>query len=200
MESSAKQQVEIDDLSSEERASAQIRIEQHSYLRWRRAKAWKQCQAWFWIDSNQSLQPNRSKCNGLTPPPGPASHPTRPAIPPGQPSHLARPNNQPSLPACPAKATSACSTCDVERDQCCPHLLAQAVCVEVWLKSLLHPLRQISRAIPQYPMNPHQIKWHQYPMEVSEYIRYLGQYVKYLVWYLAWGYLGEYMGYKCQSA
>ena len=30
-----------------------------------RAKAWRLCQAWFWIDYNQSLQPNRSqmKCD-----------------------------------------------------------------------------------------------------------------------------------------
>ena len=64
IESCAKQQVCIDDLS-EERASAQIRIEQRSDFRWRRAKAWKRCQAWFWIDCNQSLQPNRSqmKCD-----------------------------------------------------------------------------------------------------------------------------------------
>ena len=50
---------------SEERASAQIRIEQHSNFRWRSKKAWKQCLVWFWIDCNQSLQPNRSpmKCN-----------------------------------------------------------------------------------------------------------------------------------------
>ena len=54
----------MDDLS-EERASAQIRIEQHSDFRWRRAKSWKRCQAWFWIDRNQSLQPNPSqmKCD-----------------------------------------------------------------------------------------------------------------------------------------
>ena len=38
----AKQQIEIDDLSKE-RASAQIWIKQHSYFRWLRAKAWKQC-------------------------------------------------------------------------------------------------------------------------------------------------------------
>ena len=25
------------------------------WLRWQRAKAWKQCLAWFWIDCNQSL-------------------------------------------------------------------------------------------------------------------------------------------------
>ena len=64
IESCAKQQVWIDDLS-EERASAQIRIEQRSDFRWRRAKAWKRCQAWFWIDCNQSLQPNRlqMKCD-----------------------------------------------------------------------------------------------------------------------------------------
>ena len=50
---------------SEERASAQIRIEQHSNFRWRSKKPWKQCLVWFWIDCNQSLQPNRSpmKCN-----------------------------------------------------------------------------------------------------------------------------------------
>ena len=64
IESCAKQQVCIDDLS-EERASAQIRIKKRSDFRWRRAKAWKRCQAWFWIDCNQSLQPNRSqmKCD-----------------------------------------------------------------------------------------------------------------------------------------
>ena len=48
---------------SEERA---IRIEQHSDFRWWRAKAWKRCQAWFWIDGNQSLQPksvaNEMRC------------------------------------------------------------------------------------------------------------------------------------------
>ena len=45
--------------------SAQIRVEQHSDFRWRRAKAWKRCLAWFWIDPNQSLQPYRLqlKCN-----------------------------------------------------------------------------------------------------------------------------------------
>ena len=34
-----------------------------SDFRWRRAKAWKRCQleACFWIDSNQSLQPNWSR-------------------------------------------------------------------------------------------------------------------------------------------
>ena len=44
---------------SKERASAQIQIEQRSDFRWLRSKAWKQCQVWFWIDSNQSLQPNQ---------------------------------------------------------------------------------------------------------------------------------------------
>ena len=58
IESCAKQQVWIDDMS-EERASAQIQIEQPSDFRWRLAKAWKRCQEWFWIDHNQSLQPNR---------------------------------------------------------------------------------------------------------------------------------------------
>ena len=50
---------------AKERASAQIQIQQHSYFRWLRAKAWKRCQVWFWIDSNQSLHPDRSqmKCN-----------------------------------------------------------------------------------------------------------------------------------------
>ena len=64
IESCAKQQVCIDDLS-EERASAQIQIEQHSDFRWLRAKAWKQCQTWFWINSNQRLQLNQSqmKCD-----------------------------------------------------------------------------------------------------------------------------------------
>ena len=64
IESCAKQQTLVVDLP-EERESAQIRIEQHSNFRWRRAKSWKRCQAWFWIDCNQSLQPNRSqmKCN-----------------------------------------------------------------------------------------------------------------------------------------
>ena len=41
--------------------SDHIRIEQHSDFRWRRAKAWKRCQAWFWIDRYQNLQPNRSQ-------------------------------------------------------------------------------------------------------------------------------------------
>ena len=60
IESCAKQQVCIDYLSKE-RESAQIRIKQRSDFRWQRAKAWKQCQAWFWINSNQSLQPNQSQ-------------------------------------------------------------------------------------------------------------------------------------------
>ena len=62
--SSAKQQIYVDDLC-EENASAQIRIEQHSDFRWQSAKAWKRCLSWFWIDHNQSLQPNWSqmKCN-----------------------------------------------------------------------------------------------------------------------------------------
>ena len=32
---------------------------------WRRAKAWNRCQAWFWINRNHSLQPNRlqMKCD-----------------------------------------------------------------------------------------------------------------------------------------
>ena len=49
----------------EERTSAQIQIEQHSDFRWRHIKAWKRCQAWFWINLNQSLQPNCSqmKCD-----------------------------------------------------------------------------------------------------------------------------------------
>ena len=61
----AKQQISIDNLCKK-RKSAQIQIEQHSYFRWPGAKlAWKQCLAWFQIDSNQSLQPNQSqmKCN-----------------------------------------------------------------------------------------------------------------------------------------
>ena len=44
--------------------SAQIWIEQHTEhrdFRWQHAIAWKQCQAWFWHDSNQSLQPNLSQ-------------------------------------------------------------------------------------------------------------------------------------------
>ena len=60
IESCAKQQVQIDDLS-EKGASAQVQIEQCSDLRWRRAKAWNRCLAWFWIDCNQSLQSNRSQ-------------------------------------------------------------------------------------------------------------------------------------------
>ena len=44
IESCAKQQTLVVDLP-EERESAQIRIEQHSDFRWRRAKAWKRCQA-----------------------------------------------------------------------------------------------------------------------------------------------------------
>ena len=49
----------------QERASAQIQIDQHRYFRWRHAKSWKQCLAWFWIDSSQSLQPNwlQMKCD-----------------------------------------------------------------------------------------------------------------------------------------
>ena len=42
-----------------------MQIEQRSYFKWQRAKAWKRCQAWFWmIDCNQSLQPNwlQMKC------------------------------------------------------------------------------------------------------------------------------------------
>ena len=58
IESCAKQQTLVVDLP-EERESAQIRIEQHSNFRWRRAKSWKRCQAWFWIDFSQGLQPNR---------------------------------------------------------------------------------------------------------------------------------------------
>ena len=42
IESCAKQQVLIEDLSKE-RASAQIQIEQHSNFRWWCTKAWKQC-------------------------------------------------------------------------------------------------------------------------------------------------------------
>ena len=45
----------------QERASAQIRINQHSDFRWQRAKAWKWCLAWLWNDCNQSLQSNRSQ-------------------------------------------------------------------------------------------------------------------------------------------
>ena len=46
-------------------AFAQIQTEQHSYFRWQHAKSWKWCQAWFWINCNESLQPNWSqmKCN-----------------------------------------------------------------------------------------------------------------------------------------
>ena len=58
MKSCAKQHVW--DNMSKERASAQIWIEQHSYFRWLSAKAWKQCQEWFWIDYNQNLQPDWS--------------------------------------------------------------------------------------------------------------------------------------------
>ena len=38
---------------------------QPSDFRWRSAKSWKWCQAWFWIDCNQSLQPNQlqMKCD-----------------------------------------------------------------------------------------------------------------------------------------
>ena len=46
---------------SEKRASAQIRIEQRSNFRWQRANALKRCLAWFWINFNQSLEPNRSQ-------------------------------------------------------------------------------------------------------------------------------------------
>ena len=40
---------------------SQIWIEQHSYFRWWRAKAWKLCHAWFWINCNQGFQPNWSQ-------------------------------------------------------------------------------------------------------------------------------------------
>ena len=36
---------------------------QHSNFKWQRAKAWKWWLAWFWIDHNQSLQPNWSQMN-----------------------------------------------------------------------------------------------------------------------------------------
>ena len=64
IESCATQQILVNDLSGI-RASAQIQIEQHSDFRWRRAKAWIWRLLWFWIDHNQSLQPNRSqmKCD-----------------------------------------------------------------------------------------------------------------------------------------
>ena len=44
---------------------AQIRIKQHSNFKVWLAKAWKRGLAWFWIDWNQSLQPNWSlmKCD-----------------------------------------------------------------------------------------------------------------------------------------
>ena len=53
----------------QERVSAQIRIDQHSDFRWRRAKAWKRCLAWLWNDCIQSLQSNWSqmKCDIWTP-------------------------------------------------------------------------------------------------------------------------------------
>ena len=35
-----------------------LQSKQQSYFRWRWAKAWKLCLAWFWIDHNQSLQPS----------------------------------------------------------------------------------------------------------------------------------------------
>ena len=38
---------------SKERASAQIRIAQHSDFRWRRTNALRQCLVWFWIDCNK---------------------------------------------------------------------------------------------------------------------------------------------------
>ena len=59
-ESCANQQVWMDNLSKK-RASAQIQIEQHSDFRWQCAKAWKPFQAWFWINQNQSLQPNKTQ-------------------------------------------------------------------------------------------------------------------------------------------
>ena len=39
-------------------------IEQHCAFRWHCTIAWKRCQAWFWIDSNQRLQTNwlQMKC------------------------------------------------------------------------------------------------------------------------------------------
>ena len=52
IESCAEQQISIDDLS-EERQSAQIPIKQHCNFRWRCAKAWKRCLAWFWIHCKQ---------------------------------------------------------------------------------------------------------------------------------------------------
>ena len=39
-----------------------LRFESNDF-KWRRAKAWKRCQAQFWIDCNQSLQRNRSQMN-----------------------------------------------------------------------------------------------------------------------------------------
>ena len=48
---------------AQERASSQIQINQHRHLRWQSSRAWKQCLAWFWIDSNQSLQPICRKWN-----------------------------------------------------------------------------------------------------------------------------------------
>ena len=49
----------------QERASAQILIDQLSDFRWMRAKAWKRCLAWFWIDSNHSLHQSwlQMKCD-----------------------------------------------------------------------------------------------------------------------------------------
>ena len=62
IESCAKQQILINDLS-EKRSSVQIPIKTVSDFRWwctKARKTWR-CLAWFWIDSNQSLQPNRSQ-------------------------------------------------------------------------------------------------------------------------------------------
>ena len=62
IESCAQQQIWVDNLSKK-RVSAQIRIEQHSDCRWRRAKAWKRCQAWFWIMATKVCRQTCRKWN-----------------------------------------------------------------------------------------------------------------------------------------
>ena len=58
--SGAKQQIKID-VFHEKRSSAQTGMEQHSNFRWQCAKALKKSLVWFWIDHNQSLQPDWSQ-------------------------------------------------------------------------------------------------------------------------------------------
>ena len=84
----------------------------------------------------------------------PALHPTWPAIPPCLPFHptchptlpglpAIQPANQPNLPVsaklpCPPTLQSHVGMVYIERDQGSPHPPAQTLCVNAWLKSLLH--------------------------------------------------------------